>query len=168
MLTKTSERDKDQVVSRRARKELREAKKELQEINGGRSGHSRKVHIPESHNMLMVDQLWLWIIRARTDSEPDTVITSFPNREGVRVRDSRTVDDLQATVLRSQNMHPRDPISDTTGLVSRILTVCCSTLDRHQSIKTVEFLQMFQNTIGDAVGISYVGPHNFGLYERFW
>ena len=67
---------------------------------------------------------------------------------------SAEVDDLQATVLRSQNLHPRALIRDTSGLVSRILTVCCRTLDRHQQIDTVKFLQMFQSTIGEAAGDS--------------
>src|SRR4051812_19875699 len=62
MLSSTSWRDRDQVVTRRAEKENL-----------------------KSHNMLMVDQLWMWIIKGR-DDESDTVISSFPSRQGVRGR----------------------------------------------------------------------------------
>jgi hypothetical protein len=154
MLSSTSDRDKDQVVSRRAKKELRKAKTESQNSLQGSE------NVPEQHNILMVDQLWLWYIPGQSDSEPDTVITSFPSRKGVQVRRSGEVDDLQTTVLRSQNLHSRDLIHNTADLVSRILTVCCRTLDRHQHVKTVEFLQMFQNSIGDAVSLkSQRGEH---------
>lgn len=110
------------------------------------------------HSILMVDQLWLWRIPGKDESDPDTVITCFPSRTGAHVSPSTNfeetsaeIDDLKETVLRSHNFHPRALIENTDGLVSRILTVCCRTLDSHQQVHTLKFLQMFQSTIGEAV-----------------
>lgn len=141
MLSSTSDRDRDQVVSRWVKREAKRAK--------AVTGNFLKA--AEPHNILMVDQLWLWYIPSQNDSEPDTVITCFPSRKGVQHPMSREVDDLQANVLRSHNTHPRDLICNASNLVSRILTVCCGSLDRHQPAKSVDFMQMFQSTIGEAV-----------------
>lgn len=143
MLSNTSIRDSDQVVSRRAIKESRRVT----------YGESKRY---KSHNILMVDQLWIWYIKRRNSSEPNTVITSFPSREGVKVEKSRDMDDLHAEVLKNQDHHSREVISSTTDLVARIMNVCCRTLDRHQHVKTVQFVQMFQSTIGDAVSLPRV------------
>lgn len=32
----------------------------------------------EDHNILVVDQIWMWVISSYEDSVPDIVITSFP------------------------------------------------------------------------------------------
>jgi hypothetical protein len=165
MLSDTLVRDRDQVVTRRARKEARRSTKESSEsdtdadqiaphastIDGNLGNtHSRENVAP--HNILMVDQLWLWYFKSPEGSGiPDTLITSFPSREGVKMMESGAVDNLQASVLRNQNIHSRNPILTAAELISRIISVCCRTLDRHQHLKSVEFLQMFQSTIGDTV-----------------
>lgn len=146
MLSSISDRDKDQVVSRWAKREWRR-------VREGLGQHRRETTV--QHNILMVDQLWLWLIPGPTYSDPDTIITSFPVRTRVQVplsvsmeETSAEVDDLQAAVLRRENLHPRDDIRDTDGLVSRILTVCCRTLDRHQQINTVKFYKCFRVQLG--------------------
>jgi hypothetical protein len=135
MLEDTSYRDATQVVSRwwaqaaRTRGPL-----------GGVEG--------QNHNILMVDQLWLWCIKPEIpgNGDPYTVITSFPSREGAN---PTVVDYLERTVLKSKK---RKPIVDTVDLISRILTVCSTTLDRHQDPHpSLQFLQMFESTIGHAV-----------------
>src|SRR5271155_5642492 len=141
MLSTTSNRDSDQVVLRRAIKECRRAP-------------DRELKEDEDHNILMVDQLWIWYIKGRNSLDPDTVITSFPSREGTKEENSRDMDDLQTEVLKNQDQHSREFISSATALVTRIMNVCCRTLDRHQHMKTVQFVQMFQSTIGDAVSLS--------------
>jgi hypothetical protein len=163
MLPNTSERDIDQVVSRRAVKEARRSHKDSNiskihndtdttaEKESDNQSHQTIVEILESHNILMVDQLWLWFIKSSDPGKPDIVITSFPTREGVKGKDSSAVDDLQASVLKNPTIHSRSPILSTQDLVSRIMTVSCRTLDRHQYLKSVEFLQLFQSTVGDAV-----------------
>ncbi|KAL1648474.1 hypothetical protein SLS58_002229 [Diplodia intermedia] len=67
----------------------------------------------------MVDQLWLWFVKGE-DNKPDTIITSFPSREGAaHPQLTREADDLQSTVLDRTN---RKSISESTDLVSRILS----------------------------------------------
>ncbi|KAL1621012.1 hypothetical protein SLS56_009428 [Neofusicoccum ribis] len=127
MLKDTSYRDKTQVVSRWVKTEWPDQK---------------------DHNILMVDQLWLWFIKGKKDGEPDTIITSFPSREGAEFQQSsREVDDLQGSVLGDDN---RKSISTSMDLVSRILSVCCNAFDRHQHVESVNFLQFFESAIGRA------------------
>src|ERR1700742_3147663 len=57
----------------------------------------------KTHNILMVDQLWLWSFR-REDGI-DIVISSFPDRTGVRCVGSMETDKLRDRVL--------DPIGNT-------------------------------------------------------
>jgi hypothetical protein len=149
MLPSTLNRDKDQVVSRWAKRKSKRAKERL-----GNNPNCRK-NATVQHNILMVDQLWLWRIHGRDKSEPDIVITCFPSRKGVQAQTqaqtSREVDNLQENILQNRNIHQRGLIKGTSDLVSRILTECCQTLDRHQHLQTVDFLQMFQSTIGETV-----------------
>ena len=129
MLSDTAERDDNQVVARYALTH-----------NG-----SLSEPIEDNYNILMVDQLWLWCMKGNNE-EPDTIISSFPTREGAVPTPE---DDLEGVVLKSKN---RSSISNTVDLISRILTVCCSTLDRHQDCdESLQFLLMFENTIGHIV-----------------
>jgi hypothetical protein len=162
MLSDTQDRDSDQVVTRRARKEAGEFKTDISSSErhmdrlSSSSGSGDGTPPPKvlRHNILMVDQLWLWCVKARKNSgQPDILITSFPSREGVRTKDSRTVDDLQASILRVSNQagHSRGPILSTRDLISRVINVCCKTMEKTQDLQSVEFFHMFQSTIGDAV-----------------
>jgi hypothetical protein len=139
MLPSTSTRDSDQVVARRAKKEKRE----------GLANEWQKI---EGHNVLMVDQLWLWIIKT-SDDGPSMVITSFPGRNGVEAEHTRVLDNLQLNTFKTLPGQTRSPIEKPQDLVFRILTLCCKTLDRHQTVKPMQFLQFFQSTIGDAVSV---------------
>jgi hypothetical protein len=137
MLNDTSFRDKTQVVSRWFR----------------RSNRRLKGYIPwldeekKPHNILMVDQLWLWIIQHR--GSPDTVITSFPSRKGAN---PAAVDDLQRQILEGVN---RDPFGEIHSLVlvGQILAVCCRTLSPNQDEESVKFLQFFENSIAHVVSV---------------
>ena len=162
MLSDTRDRDSDQVVTRRARKEAGEFKTDISSgerpmdrflSSSGSGGGTTSLKVLR-HNILMVDQLWLWCVKAPKESgQPDILITSFPSREGVRTKDSRTVDDLQASILRisNQTIHSRSPIFSTRDLISRVINVCCKAMEKTQDLQSVEFFQMFQSTIGDAV-----------------
>jgi hypothetical protein len=61
-LRSTAERDHDQVVSRWVRP------------------YSKM----DNYNILMVDQLWLWVIYSADESKSDTIISSFPMGENER------------------------------------------------------------------------------------
>lgn len=132
MLASTKQRDKDQVVTRWAKSECQ-----------------------ETHNILMVDQLWLWLFRAEDDT--DIIISSFPDRTGFDSRDTRSMrsmDKLRDLVLDPIG-HMRDPIQSTAGLVFRILATCSNIFDRCQEFKMLQFLQAFEISIGKVVGLSY-------------
>jgi ankyrin repeat protein len=151
MLENTDDRDKDQVVSRWA----------------------QKVRSETRHNILMVDQLWLWLAPRHAQTRPeaqnwdgrvkipegetnprsknDYVISCFPNRTGTGQSGGRKSDDLRL-LLRLLVLDPdrlkRDPIWRPDDLVSRILETCCGVFDRFQSVEMLSFFQMFEDSIG--------------------
>lgn len=121
MISNTDGRDKDQVMSRWARRTFKDERE---------------------HNILMVDQLWLWIIRYKEG--PDLVISSFPDREGVN---PKYIDKLERSVLNKE----REPITCTADLVSRIVAVCSNELDRCQDDELLQFLPCFESSIARVV-----------------
>ncbi|KAF2833583.1 hypothetical protein CC86DRAFT_338978 [Ophiobolus disseminans] len=153
MLECTTDRDADQVVSRRWLKR----------------------HPGARYNILMVDQLWLWTTHPRPtghntissnvigeqQSSADTgvtsgpqsnqsqryVISSSPPRMGASHRMMRSEDDLQWLVLDRKD-RKRYPIQGPEDLVARILETCCNIFDRLQDNVMLRFLQMFEKTIG--------------------
>lgn len=153
MLENTHDRDIDQVVSRWAQNVAQEPR----------------------HNILMVDQLWLWMgqnnkaaapgeaemdqLRRRDRSPSRTrgrsldnskghyIVSCFPNRTGSNHLSHRTLDDLRLRVL-DPNSHRRDPIRQPEDLVSRILELCCSPFDRMQDVQMLRFFQMFEDSVG--------------------
>jgi hypothetical protein len=137
MLNDTSFRDKTQVVSRWFRRSRRSNRRPRR--------YMRWLGDEEPHNILMVDQLWLWVIQHH--GSPDTVITSFPSREGAN---PAAVDDLQRQILEDVS---RDPFGETYSLVGHILAVCCRTLSPNQDEESVKFLQFFENSIAHVVSV---------------
>ncbi|KAF1965932.1 hypothetical protein BU23DRAFT_334788 [Bimuria novae-zelandiae CBS 107.79] len=153
MLESTHERDIDQVVSRWAQTVIQEPR----------------------HNILMVDQLWLWVGQNREPAAPGEiememlrrrdhssdragersphrhsehyVVSCFPNRIGSGQLSYRTLDDLRLRVL-DPSSRKRDPIHQPEDLVSRILETCCSTFDRMQDVQMLRFFQMFEDSVG--------------------
>src|ERR1700712_1013150 len=88
----------------------------------------------DNYNILMVDQLWLWCVKGK-EGEPDTIISSLPTREGAV---PTAEDGLERNVLKSRS---RSSIFSTVDLISRIITVCCMTLDRHRDCdESLQFL----------------------------
>jgi hypothetical protein len=143
MLSNTNQRDGDQVVSRWA----------------------CNVKDEQVHNILMVDQLWLWMadrnVRYARGQSSDTeklsktcdyVISCFPGRTGAgESTQQRWVDDLRQAVLLPRNKQ-REPILQPRDLVSRILTTCFDGFDKLQSSESVRFFNIFEDTIGAIVG----------------
>lgn len=145
MLESTTDRDKDQVVSRWAR----DIKKEFY------------------HNVLMVDQLWLWTARDQYDSQrsdaigspvrmrppkdtPEYIVSSFPDRTSTEHSNYGFIDDLRSIVL-SPEQKRRDPIRNTEDLVSRILETCFNIFDRLQKTEMLRFFNIFEDSIGTVV-----------------
>jgi hypothetical protein len=159
MLDNTKERDIDQVVSR----------------------WCQTVKSEPRHNILMVDQLWLWSICERPStpgvadhkftprpkgeqsyvngregptaaSQDRYVISCFPSRTGTGHLSHRTTDDLRLLVL-DPSRQKRDPIRKPEDLISRIIETCCSVFDRLQDAEMLRFFQMFEDSIGSIVSV---------------
>lgn len=142
MLSNTDKRDVDQVVSRWA----------------------CRIKDEPVHNILMVDQLWLWKANSDVTYDPtgalgatrnnrkcDYIVSCFPGRAGAGdSTQQRWVDNLRHAVLLPRNKQ-RDPILQSRELVSRILTTCFDGFDRLQSAESVRFFNIFEDTIGAIV-----------------
>lgn len=139
MLSDTRQRDADQVVTRWARDYLKIS----------------------DHNILMVDQLWLWVIAGdRERNILPSVVTCFPERHGV---ESGPLDDLRRNMMGS-NMGNRQsilPIKTTADLVSRIVSTCSDVFSWSQKEELVRFLHFFEATVGK------VGDDETRLLEEF-
>ncbi|GAB7332487.1 hypothetical protein MBLNU13_g04281t1 [Cladosporium sp. NU13] len=139
MLSDTGQRDADQVVTRWARDYLK----------------------IRDHNILMVDQLWLWVIAGDQDKNIlPSVVTCFPERHGV---ESGPLDDLRRNIMGS-NMGNRQsilPIQTTADLVSRIVSTCSDVFSWSQKEELVRFLHFFEATVGK------VGDDETRLLEEF-
>ena len=128
MLPNTKRRDRDQVVTRWAK-----------------SKHE------ETHNIVMVDQLWLW--QFQDEDSTDIIISSFPDCTGVNSRSSksaRSMDKLRDLILDPiGNM--RNPVRSSIDLIFRIIATCSNIFDRCQEIEPLQFLQAFEISIGRVV-----------------
>lgn len=154
MLESTKERDADQVVSRWALNVKDEA----------------------DHNILMVDQLWLWTakldvnhssIKTRgwvgneshnkqsdgnlpVDARRSLVVSCFPSRTGAKHPLQQHADDMRRQVL-DPVQKKRDPIRETEDLISGIMETCFNNFDRLQDTEMLRFFQMFEDSIGSVV-----------------
>lgn len=149
MLENTTQRDQSQVVSRWAQ------------------NSDSKVR----HNILMVDQLWLWgsivppkgvqtmqhpnikTVEPKPKRHHGHVISSFPSRIGTSRTSHQTYGDLRMQILDSSD-RKRSPIYSPAGLVSRILETCCGIFDRLRDVEELRFFQMFENAVGSLVSCS--------------
>lgn len=136
-LPETTTRDKDQVVSKNT------------------------AHTRAGKKMVMVDQLWLWILEvARPHSEnhdqtqKETVVfTCFPRKdeEGeVGEEDLQAIADLQQAITDEVNSGER---LSTTGsdLVGIILDQAVNVMLRIRNEQSLDFLDVFRAAIGKAV-----------------
>ncbi|KAI1494238.1 hypothetical protein F5X96DRAFT_8131 [Biscogniauxia mediterranea] len=131
MLEDTSYRDETQVVSRWNHNH------NLPKIRGG-GGHGA------AHNILMVDQLWLWNIPREDNQEHSTIITCFPSREGAA---PTYLDDLRSIILSQSD---KAPISNDNELVTRIIDACIDVFGHNNDEESLQFFKFFQSAIGHA------------------
>lgn len=118
-------RDHDQVVHRYQRKHLDPAES------------------TDGIRMLMVDQLWMWIVGK------DLIITSFPQRWQQPRNDPHNV---LETVVSDINAPGRAPVSSVYELAFIIATRCFGPFDRRNiSEGEMLFLDIFEASIGDAM-----------------
>lgn len=145
MLRCTARWDQDQVVSRWARRWARR----------------ERVHI---HNILMVDQLWLWMhslgqspaqasTQASSKYRPEYVITAFPERTEADYLNRGCSEDIKSQVLAS-NKRLREPICTMRDLGTRILFTCFNVFDRFQDRETLQFFHMFEDSVRTIVSMT--------------
>jgi hypothetical protein len=134
-LEDTAVRDKDQVVYRETRE--------------GRSFHTRNTRV------VMVDQLWLWIL------DGNTIITSFPRRWGRNKPDPSGVHKSLRERLEST---PEEEIQSVYDLALIIIDQCSRVFfDRTKPLdQRPEVMDLFASAIGS------VTEHTTIAYESFW
>ncbi|RYP46241.1 hypothetical protein DL768_007508 [Monosporascus sp. mg162] len=133
-LDDTSQRDKDQVVYR-----------------GTKAGHS--LHTRNTR-VVMVDQLWLWIL------DDNTIITSFPRRWGRNKPDSSGVHKS----LRERLEAKRDEIKSIYHLALIIVDQCSRVFfDRTKPLdERPEVMDLFASAIGHVTEMTSIA------YDNFW
>lgn len=134
-LENTAVRDKDQVVYR--------------ETRAGRSFHTRNTRV------VMVDQLWLWIL------DGNTIITSFPRRWGRNKPDPSGVHKSLRDRLENTAEEEIQSIYDLALIIidqcSRVFFDRTKPLDQRP-----EVMDLFASVIGN------VTEHTTIAYESFW
>ncbi|KAK0101622.1 hypothetical protein ONS95_006785 [Cadophora gregata] len=128
-LPTTEARDKDQVVTR----------------------YFERTWPGDDKLVLMVDQLWLWIL------DNDTIVTSFPQRwdkakkQGDRDPDPSNASDIVETVLRHVARTDRRPLESTLDLAELIASKCIGTMFEHPDFANdkLRFSEFFEVSIGN-------------------
>ena len=137
MVKNIAYRDRTQVVSRWNN-----------ELSGHLSRSKFEAPRPLNHNILMVDQLWLWKIPKKgTDKVmSDTIITCFPTRHEASSGNS---DDIRDRVVpESVENHTQN----ANDLIDRILSSCTEIFEPND-IESLQFFSFFESAVGTAVSI---------------
>lgn len=159
MITDTTYRDRTQVVSR---------------WNHNSNGHqdwSKQRILEPKHNILMVDQLWMWKISKGNRVSCDTIITCFPTRHEAP-DETRTgpqygfaggtlygsTDDIRDRIL-PESVENR--ISNVEHLVGRILAACTNIFEE-TDVKSLQFRKFFEKAIGNMVRGPW-GTHKYRI-----
>ncbi|CZT01292.1 uncharacterized protein RCO7_01996 [Rhynchosporium graminicola] len=128
-LPTTEARDKDQVITR----------------------YFEKTWPGDDKLVLMVDQLWLWIL------DNDTVVTSFPQRwnkagkPGERDPDPSNASDIVEGILRHVAKTDRRPLESAFDLAELIASKCVGTMFEHPDVanEKLRFSEFFEISIGN-------------------
>jgi len=152
MLPNTESRDCDQVVYRNRKKAL---SREKDFYTMGRFERQKRI---KSMKILMVDQVWIWFIPGRKalqpdptgrGSQPDTIITSFPQRW---CQQDHNDPDLFDSMRNFEGKPPL--ISSFFGLLDLISSKCTHIFDPSVAAEDGKFLEYFESEIGEAVCVS--------------
>ncbi|KAI0000093.1 hypothetical protein F4779DRAFT_604959 [Xylariaceae sp. FL0662B] len=133
MLKDTAYRDRTQVVARWNHATYKNS-----------IAATSRVPRPKKHNILMVDQLWLWIIPSTNQSDPDTVITCFPQRTGAV---PSYLDDIRSCVLSDEY---GSTIRAVWDIGVRIISTCISIFNQDHGEESLQFLKFFESAIGNS------------------
>ncbi len=112
---------------------------------------------PESVKMMVVDQLWLWVIKGTGTSEegkgmsqPDLVITAFPDRFN-GAYDSANV---YKGIIEHLERGLQPPLKTANNLVAAILEHCTGVFFQRQLEQDKWFVEFFAAAIGSVVSLS--------------
>ena len=140
MLEDTTDRDQDQVVLRGARSSTKSLTPNAPGLEKHASPTKGIASEPlysdkEEHPMVMVDQLWLWVIG-------DTVVSSFPRKW------SREGDVLDKLLQYLRVDKKRAPIQDVQDLVNIIITYCVGVFNRPRTVHGLGLHDYFEEAVG--------------------
>jgi hypothetical protein len=152
MIDDTSYRDRTQVVSRwnHTANLLEDNHKDIHVKRTSSFFESQTQAVPGrrgvgiNHNILMVDQLWIWRI-PDPENEFSNIITCFPSRNGAIPYD---IDKLYESVV--DDKYPQ-VFEDSMQAIMRILSLCIDAFDPHQFRDSLQFLKFFESAVGSAV-----------------
>jgi hypothetical protein len=111
---------------------------------------------PSGAKMIVVDQLWLWVIKGRTNGdskpiEPDIVITAFPERfDGALDPSANVYEGIVAHLQRG--LEP--PLKSANDLAALIVEHCTGVFFQRQLDKELWFFEFFACAIGSVVSYS--------------
>jgi Mg2+ and Co2+ transporter CorA len=92
--------------------------------------------------IVMVDQLWMWILGA------NLILTAFPQRWQQPRNDPLNVLD---SIIEDINSKTRDPVTSVYDLAMIITNRCSGVFDRHRvGDEEYQFLDMFETSIGNS------------------
>ncbi|CAI6340753.1 unnamed protein product [Periconia digitata] len=141
-LPETSSRDKDQVISKNTPEDARGGKK-----------------------MIMVDQLWLWMLETREDAVvksdgsvvpgriKTSIFTSFPRKEreaGEEERDLEDIADLRQAVIDEANSRDEEWARNRSHYVGLVIEQAVNVMLRVRTESSLDFLGVFRAAIGAA------------------
>jgi Mg2+ and Co2+ transporter CorA len=161
MLSNTKKRDRDQVVLRSGRREV--LARDFHDSDDIESNASEDDEDPdvdeffyndeETTPMVMVDQLWLWVIG-------DTVITSFPQK-WLQPNGRREGDVLGRLLDFLRNNKRRQPITSSHELADLIISHCISVFNQPRSRLGLRLHDYFEWAVG------HVADREMTLSRRF-
>ncbi|KAI0835885.1 hypothetical protein F5Y06DRAFT_298986 [Hypoxylon sp. FL0890] len=172
-LRSTRKRDKDQVVYRSTTAKptdfhkftLKDDGKDNDGMNGEWKVHKEfeitnncqecKMNIQKLSRVIMVDQLWMWILDAKT------IITCFPKRYGANKHDASAIH--KSIRVRVQNSGP-DQIRTVFDLALIIIDECSGSLfDRTKAMdRQPQVVDAFSKAIGNIM------HKQTAAFERLW
>ncbi|MCJ1353318.1 MAG: hypothetical protein MMC33_003303 [Icmadophila ericetorum] len=128
MLDDTEERDKSQVVYKWGQK--------------ARTSRwsSHKTTFSADPYIMMVDQLWLWVV------DDFTVITSFPETWGKTSKD----DVSQRICAHIRDVKNRAPITTAPDLAAVLIKHYVNVLGRVKGPEYIRFIEFFESSVGEA------------------
>jgi ankyrin repeat protein/Mg2+ and Co2+ transporter CorA len=112
-----------------------------------------KASVKEDHKILMVDQLWMWVI------EKDLVITSFPR---VRTNPSHDPMDILEIIKEMIRTNIEDPIDNVYELASLIVSHVGGAQDgQGYGRDALQVLNIFESEVGAAMDVEVKLFHAF-------